>query len=110
MSEGKDFLDRLKAKQEFEKNCFETKCSVVGGHLSHASKALQTIIYQYERNLGPHEVCNIHDFFDDEKNREYLSKRLAKFLNVLERVNLEKPRVETVVTPSQFLDGSREGK
>ena len=109
MSDGKDFLKRLKAKQEFEKNCFETKCRVVGGHLEHASKALQTIIYQYERNLGAHEVCNVHDFFDDEKSREYLSKRLAKFLNVLKRVNLEKPRVEAVFTPSQVLDISREG-
>lgn len=110
MSAVKDFVDRLNARDGFADNCFETKCRVAAGHIGSASKALQTIIYQYERNLGPHEVCNIHDFFDDEKSREYLAKRLAKFLNVLKRVNLEKPRVEAVVTPSQVLDISREGK
>lgn len=110
MTDGKEFVRRLREKQDFEKNCFETKCCVVAGHLEHASKALRYIIHEQERHLGKHEVYNLHDFFHDEKNREYYTKRLAKFVEVLKRVNLDMPKTEAVVTPSQVLDISREGK
>ncbi len=91
------------------KDSFENRCRALAAHLGRASKELLYIIHRYEHDLGPQEVLNVHDFFDDEKNREYLSKRLAKFLNVMKRVNLEKPKVETVIESSHFLDSSREG-